>query len=250
MLSRNIQEIQGKISYFFRKKELLFEALCHESFSFEHKAENKDELKNNERLEFLGDAVLGLIITHELYEHHPTADEGVLSRMKSYLVSSEHLVRKANELDLGRFILLGKGELASHGRKRHSILADALEALLGAVYLDGGLKEARRIVLKLFGDDIKEGVGSSKDTKSELQELLQRYHRELPVYRVVSEQGPPHSKTFTVEVSFRGQVLGKGEGPSKQSAGRQAAREALSRLNDEGVVESLGKETQIGDQEG
>jgi ribonuclease III len=188
---------------------------------------------HNETLEFLGDAVLSLAISDLLMRGFPDAREGDLSKMRASLVNAEELAQKARHLDLGRWLALGKGEERSGGREKEKILAAAYEALLGAVYLDGGYEAARRVVEAHFADHLvrePEGPGY-RDYKTRLQELTQRLYREMPVYTLAGERGPDHEKEFVVELAVGGRVLGRGVGRSKKLAEQAAAMEALAALD-------------------
>ncbi|MHB2018130.1 MAG: ribonuclease III [Candidatus Xenobia bacterium] len=229
---------QEQMGVVFSDTDLLQQALTHESYSHEHGIDT-----SNERLEFLGDAVLGLIVGHYLFETFPDRQEGDLTRMKSQAVSSDFLAQRARDLGLGDFLILGKGEEASGGRNRSSVLADALEALIGAIYLDGGLAAARDFVLDLFRPSLGEVGQVGKDYKGELQERTQKHFRGLPHYTVVQEEGPPHNRSFQVQVSFGPTRLGHGSGSSKKQAEQEAAREALGRF-DELLVDGAENDVQ------
>lgn len=206
--------------------ELFNQALTHESYTHE----NLEELPDNERLEFLGDAVLGLVISQLLYQRFPHWREGEMARMKGFLVSSERLSHKATDLELGTYLLLGRGEESTGGRERTSLLADVMEAILGVLYLEGGMERAAACVEVLYREDLDITEPEGSDYKSRLQELIQKRHQALPHYRVQKEEGPAHLKKFQIQVSFRGEVMGVGEGPSKKEAEQAAAEAALERL--------------------
>jgi ribonuclease-3 len=182
---------------------------------------------NYERLEFLGDAVLGLIAADWLFRRFPDLPEGDLARLKSTLVSAPALARYARELGLGGQLVLGLGEEKSGGRDKASLLADSLEAVMAAVYLDGGLRAARKVVERFLRFASTAGDAGALDAKSELQERMQALGLDTPTYRVIAESGPDHAKTFTVEVVIAGEVAGSGSGPSKKAAELEAARRAL-----------------------
>jgi ribonuclease-3 len=195
---------------------------------------------SNERLEFLGDAVLGLIVTAHVYQAYPDLPEGHLAQVRASVVNSATLAEAADELGIGPYLLLGKGEDASSGREKPTILADALEAVIGAVYLDGGWQAAETLVMRVLGDRITEaaaGPGSS-DYKTRLQELAARRFDELPRYEVAGE-GPDHAKSFTATVWLRGRPLGTGQGRSKKQAEQAAAREAWALLASEGALDDV-----------
>ncbi len=227
-----LEKIQQKLGYKWKNRGLLRNALVHSSFTYESRVEGEC---NNERLEFLGDAVLQLVISEYLFRAFPERTEGELSKMRSMTVCEHSLARVARQLNLGRYILLGKGEEKSGGRERNSLLADAFEALVGSVYLDGGLGEAKSFVLDHLAGIIDEVVTGQtiRDYKTELQELLQRESPEPILYRIVKEEGPDHDKVFTAEVIYRGRKLGTGRGKSKKEAEQQAAGVAWNMLKSE-----------------
>lgn len=222
-----LDELEGKLAYKFKDKRLLEMALIHRS-RLRELAEGENG-RSNERLEFLGDSVLALIVNEYLYKAYPDAPEGILSKMKAVLVSEVVLAKRASHLDLGSFLLMSKGEEQSGGRERPSLLADAFEAVVGAMYLDGGLERTREFVLRELQEDILaiERGEEGKDYKSVLQEVLQARMKVGPIYRLVEEEGPDHDKVFTVEVSCGGMVLGEGRGKSKKEAEQAAAEIAL-----------------------
>jgi ribonuclease III len=201
---------------------LLDQALSHRSWAFE-----EGGLPTNERLEFLGDAVLGLVVTDEIYHAHPEDQEGRLAKLRAAAVRSETLAIVARGIDLGDYIKLGRGETASGGADKDSILADVLEAVFGAVYLDQGFPAAYDLVLRLFSQVLDELAESETalDYKTSLQELSAARFEVLPRY-VVTDEGPDHAKTFTAEVHIDGERLGRGKGRSKKQAEQQAARQA------------------------
>ncbi|MBR3632631.1 MAG: ribonuclease III [Elusimicrobiaceae bacterium] len=216
-------ELEQIIGYSFKDTAILKEALTHKSFAGEHRA-----ITHNERLEFLGDSILGAIVANYIYGKCPHSEEGVLSKIKSNLVSRHNLYLWAKELDLGRFMRLGHGELATGGRQRDSILSNAMEAVLGAVYLDGGYEAAEQVVLPWVRTQTLNQDGG--DFKSMLQEYVQKHSREVPTYEIVQTVGPEHDKTFTVEVSLNGKRLGIGKGHNKKSAEQAAAQNAYQHL--------------------
>lgn len=218
-------DLQDKLGYAFRDKDLLVQSLTHPSIA----AEVREVTCDNQRLEFLGDAVLQLILTEHLYRILPEKAEGALTKLRASLVSRRALARCARRLEMGEHLLLGKGEEANGGRKRESNLADAFEALLGAIYLDGGIEAAKAVTMRVMAEDL-ERVMEGEDTsnpKGELQEVLQAIERESPMYRIVAEEGPDHLKQFKAEVIWGGLLLGEGRGSSKKNAETAAAREAL-----------------------
>ncbi|MGE0491751.1 MAG: ribonuclease III [Vulcanimicrobiota bacterium] len=224
-------DLEQRLGYSFTDPARLILALTHESFV----NEAEPVVESNERLEFLGDSVLGLVVASYLFRTYPDLSEGDLARMKSHLVSTQHLAEKAAELELGEHLRLGRGEMLTHGRKRRSLLADALEAVIGAVYLDGGFEPARLLVIRLLRNDMDNSLGLRKDYKSALQEWTQSHFKELPEYLVLSEEGPPHERVFEVEVRFHDMRLGGGVGGSKRDASQVAAREALERIKEEEI---------------
>jgi ribonuclease-3 len=210
----------------FADAGLLARALAHRSWC----AESPGEL-SNERLEFLGDAVLGLVVTDYLYRTYPDLPEGQLAQVRASVVNAEVLAEVAEEVDIGPALRLGKGEDASGGREKPSILSDAMEAVIGAVYIDGGWEPAAELVMRLLGDRILEGAAGpgGHDYKTRLQELAARCYEELPRYHHVSE-GPDHAKRFSAFVSVNGHRVGRGDGRSKKQAEQAAARMAWERL--------------------
>ena len=221
-----LRTFQKRLGYEFRDQKLLRLALTHRSYAHE-----RNLSQQNERLEFLGDSVLGLITGEELYHRHPSLPEGQLSRRKSYLVSEPTLAQMAAGLQLSRVVLLGVGEDRSGGRDKSSILADSLEAVLGAVFLDGGL-QASRIVLRPLLNRQMEATRDwdHRDHKTRLQELLQSRDGIPPHYVLVGEDGPDHAKIFTVECRRSRQALGRGSGSNKKAAEQEAAAAALTAL--------------------
>ncbi len=239
----DLDELQLRLGYCFQDLTLLDLALQHESYA----NEQSDHAHSNERLEFLGDAVLGMLVSSYLYHRHFEEPEGKLAQMKAFLVSTGHLAEKARALDLGRYVRLGRGEVLAEGRERVNLLADAYEALVGAVYLDGGLPAADDVTMRHFREDMDDLSGARKDYKSLLQELTQRHFKALPIYEVVREEGPPHDRVFQVQVQFASHVLGEGTGRSKREASQKAANQALDQAEEQSAVwlqllEELGSE--------
>ena len=216
--------LQKGLGYKFKDPSLLVRCLTHVSYSYDRTP------GHNEVLEFLGDAVLDLVVSDLLMRQFPEKSEGDLSRMRAALVNSSVLAGKAMAINFGPLLRLGKGEERSGGRHKESILAGAFEALLGAVYLDGGYEAARHLVERYFAPDVKEKTLGQQDYKTRLQEISQMLFREPPVYRVVSEIGPDHAKSFVTEIAVGGKVLGKGEGRSKKQSEQEAAKKALVEL--------------------
>jgi ribonuclease III len=223
---KDLMELSRKLSHDFTRPELLEESLRHASYVNEA---GTADMKDNERLEFLGDAVLGLAVSDLLMNAFQGAREGQLSKWRASVVNEKVLSELARELDLGAYLLLGKGEELSGGREKPSILADTLEALLGAVYLDGGFAKAKQIVDKLVIHHIEDpgGSGQVEDFKSELQEFTQETYKTRPEYLLLGDSGPAHDKTFRVALQIQGRIVAEGEGKSKKEAEQQAAREAL-----------------------
>jgi len=220
-----VTPLEERIGYKFRNSLLLAEALTHPSLGHEAQRYHFDY----QRLEFLGDAVLQLIITEYLFRHFRAEAEGQLTKLRSRLVSREALRTHAAGLDLGRYILMGRGEESSGGRSRTSTLADAFEALIGAIYLDGGLEAAKEFILTQTRGDLAQLAETPVDVnpKGQLQELLQSISPRSPVYELVSQSGPEHEKTFVSQVIWEGIVLGQGGGRSKKQAETAAALEAM-----------------------
>ncbi len=230
--SGNTVGIEKELDYQFSNRCILKDAVTHKSFYHENP---DDDGFHNERLEFLGDTILGLVISDLLYRKEPPFSEAQMARIKSYIVSGSVLSDIANSIKLGEHLHLGKGEIETGGREKESILADCLEALFGAVFVDGGFAEAQKVVLRLYEDIVEETLEKKTyiDQKTELQELSQRKYGVLPVYRIVSEEGLEHEKDFTVSVSINNEVLGTGTGPSKKKAETEAAGEAMSKINND-----------------
>lgn len=222
----DLSAFEERIGYTFTNRDLLTRALTHKSFS--HEAKNGGVL-HNETFEFLGDSVLGFIVGDLLFSHFPTLDEGALSKMKAFLVSASSLAAKARKCEMGDVIFLGVGEEKTGGRKKESLLANLFEAMIAAVYLDGGIDAARDFIIRSFAGDIRaidEEDLLFHDYKTALQELAQGRGLPLPEYTVVDEVGPDHDKTFVVEVKV-GRLASRGEGSSKKEAQQQAAKNAL-----------------------
>ncbi|ADL12547.1 ribonuclease III [Acetohalobium arabaticum] len=224
-----LEELQSKIDIYFADLDLLQRALTHKSYANENRDLN---LKDNERLEFLGDSVLDIVVSEYMFNRYPDYPEGKLAKMRASVVSAPTLAAKARELDLGRYLLLGHGEEMTGGRKRSSILADAFEALVGSIYLDQDLDIAEDFIMKLMKVDIESAEAGEhiRDYKTTLQEMIQKRSNARPEYYVIEEKGPDHSKEFTVEVKFNDRSLGEGTGSSKKEAQQQAAKNALKKL--------------------
>lgn len=228
-----LAELERKIHYAFKDEEFLKKALRHKSEANEFARKSKFLYPYNECLEFLGDAVIELVVSHMLWERFPSVEEGELSKMRSGLVNEKSLAKIARSIDLGKYLLLGKGEDNSGGRQKDSILSSAYEALLGAVYVEGGPTPVYRIVEEHF---FREALSFDCDYKSSLQELVQKKFQKVPVYRVCREEGPDHRKVFWVSVSVK-KFFAKGEGCSKKEAEQAAARLLFQQLEED---KSLG----------
>ena len=224
-----LEALQTVLDYRFRNHRLLEEALTHKSYVNEQRPA---AISDNERLEFLGDAVLSLVVSEQLATLLPNSPEGALSKHKAKLVSESMLADVARRLHLGTCLRLGRGEELSRGREKDSLLADAVEAVIAAVHLDGGLESSRRVVAKLFQQEFSHVVSQrhrpgEDDYKTQVQEWCQRRFDSLPSYSVVRESGPDHDKVFEVEVTVNGEVVGRGTGRSKKEAEQSAAKQAL-----------------------
>jgi ribonuclease III len=227
---KQLEKLQKILRIKFKNKSLLLRALTHRSFV----NESGKSIKDNERLEYLGDSVLGLVVNEYLFKHFEDYREGKLAKIKSAIVSEASLCKVAGGISLGNFISMGKGEERSGGRDRPSILANTLEAIIGACYLDSGLKSCRKFVLSLIKDDI-ESVNSLtylRDPKTTLQEYVQKKYKERPLYEVIEERGPDHRKEFTVKLIINGREVSTGQGTSKRLAETNAARASLKRIED------------------
>ena len=231
-LDKNLEEFQGKIRYYFNDKELLIEALSHSSYA----NEKRKGRNSNERLEFLGDSVLSIVVSQYLFEHFTHLPEGELTKIRASLVCEKSLYEFAKQIDLGEHILLGKGEENTGGRERVSILADAFEAVIAAVFLDGGLEAAKRHILKFIPKDIDDRKPVSfSDHKTILQEIIQKNPEEKVEYKLVGQSGPDHNKAFKVQVRLNSNVIGTGIGRSKKEAEQMAAKEALELMGYESL---------------
>ncbi len=224
-------EFQRQIGVRFKNPELLNQSLMHRSYIH---GKSSDRGLSNERMEFLGDSVLGLVVNEYLYNRYPDRNEGDLTKIKSLVVSRQVLAKKAEEMGLGKYLLLSAGEVESGGRKRSSIIADAMEAVIGAIYLDRGIEPAREFIRKEILTALHEITGAEEhiNYKSLLQELVQGSRKVHPVYRIMTEKGPDHDKQFIVDVSISGKNYGRGTGKSKKEAEQSAAKAALQNLAD------------------
>ena len=224
-----VLELENKLNLEFNKKKLLERAITHKSFSNEN---SNLKLRDNERLEFLGDSVLSIVISTYIFKHFPDYPEGELAKMRSVIVSEPVLAIKARSLDLGKYLLLGKGEEFSGGRQRDSILADTVEAVIAAIYIDMGIEVVQKFIISIFEEiinDVEQG-NFIQDYKTILQEIIQKDSIDRPLYIVVKENGPDHDKVFTVEARHQEKVLGVGKGSSKKEAEQRAAKLALKKL--------------------
>jgi ribonuclease III len=230
---RQLNACEKVLKVKFKNKSLLNKALTHRSLV----NESRSDVKDNERLENLGDSVLGFIVSDYLYKHFPSIPEGSLSKIKSVVVSDHNLAKVSLKLNLGSFILMGKGEENSGGRQRSSILANTLEAIIGAIYLDNGLKVAKKFLLPLLKDKIEKTNNFSTllDPKTAFQEYIQKKYKKSPKYEVIIETGPAHDREFTVKLIVENIEVSKGKGHSKRKAEMSAAKIALQQIED-GVI--------------
>jgi ribonuclease III len=235
LLEKNLDRLSRNLGYTFNRQELLDEALRHSSYVNERDDKN---LKDNERLEFLGDAVLDLAISHILMDFFRQAHEGDLSKLRAAVVNEKSLCQAAENLGLAQYLLLGKGEELTRGREKPSILANAMEALLGAMYLDSGFEKTKEIIFQLFGSNLaKLGEKSlTGDHKTLLQEYTQEKFKSRPDYLLVEESGPAHNKTFRVALRLDGRIIAEGTGASKKTAEQNAAQEAFFCLTKDPVT--------------
>lgn len=228
-LRKRLHEIEEKIHYDFTNKDLLILAFIHRSFLNEHRFELSE---HNERLEFLGDSVLGLFMADFLYHRLPNHPEGELSQLRSQLVDASSCAHYLQKLDLADYILLGRGEALSEGKAKVSILADVFEALIGACYLDGGPASVRKMISTHFNAEIEAAIGNpSRNYKAELQDYSQKKWQKAPVYKIAQESGPDHAKVFHIAVYLDDREAGMGIGVTKKEAEQRAALEALSQIN-------------------
>jgi len=231
------RELAARLRVTFKDPALLRQALVHTSYLNENPG---IDVGSNERLEFLGDAALGVVVAQELYREYPDVDEGKLTELRAHLVRRDTLARAAARFDLGEYLQLGRGEDAAGGRKRPTNLARAYEALVGAIFLDGGLTKVRAFVKRTLKPELSglRSGGMPHDPKSRLQEVIQSRWQTTPTYKLVKTEGPDHARRFTVQVQINGRLLGTGEGRSKQMAEKEAAQQALEAIAREG--EELG----------
>ncbi|MCL6472877.1 MAG: ribonuclease III [Firmicutes bacterium] len=229
-LPDNVFKAEDKLGFHFKNKELLFQALTHRSYSFEQGLS-----VTNEKLEFLGDSVLNLVVTEYIYHRFPELTEGDLAKLRANIVNANFLAEIAKKLNIGECLLMGKGAEQTGGRTRVSILGDALEAIIGAIYLDQGMEAAKEFILKNFKRliDERESLGQFGDPKTRLQELVMARYGNIPRYRTVDEFGPVHDRSFVVKVYINDKVWGQGVGKSKKKAEQEAAKEALAKFESE-----------------
>ena len=226
-----MQELEKKLNYTFRNPALLSEAMSHSSYANEHRA---NHMNSNERLEFLGDSVLSIITSEYLYSLNSTFNEGDLTKTRASVVCENSLYEYASKFSLGDYIYLGHGEVLTHGKNRKSIVSDAFEALLAALYLDGGIEVAKKFLLPFIIEATEQTIKSGNgDYKSLLQKIVQQTPEEILEYRLISESGPPHNKWFTFQVYLNSNFLGEGSGKSKRAAEQEAAKEALKILGED-----------------
>ena len=221
--TKDLKELEGKIGYTFKDKTLFKQALTHSSYANEHRHEG---LKDNERLEFLGDAVLEIISSEYLFYNYPDMAEGEMTKLRASIVCEPTLALCTHEISLGSYLFLGKGEERTGGRNRDSIVSDAMESVIGAIYLDGGFASAKEFIHKFILKDI-EHKKLFYDSKTILQEIVQAEKLGEIEYHLIGEEGPDHNKLFSVELTIRGRSYGKGKGRTKKAAEQQAAYEAI-----------------------
>ncbi len=228
-IRENIDEFESVIGYNFNNREYILEALTHSSYSNENR-----KFKYNERMEFLGDSVLGLVISDHIFKKEKKVPEGELTKLRANIVCEGSLSEAAKKIDLGKYILLGRGEEATGGRERKSILADAFEAVIAAIYLDGGIESASKFILNNLSNIIKDSIDGKifRDYKTQLQEELQKNGTSNIWYKLLEENGPDHNKTFKMMVGVDEKELGIGEGKSKKEAEQVAAKAAIAYLID------------------
>lgn len=231
MNSKNLKDFQEKIQYLFKDKGLLETALTHSSFANEHHLEKH---QNNERLEFLGDAVLELVSSDVLFRRYPEKLEGELSKTRANLVCEPALAYCARKMNLGEYLRLGKGEDMTGGRDRDSILSDALEAVIGSIFLDGDILPARKFIMDFVLNDI-ENTRLFYDCKTILQENVQSWSKDVLKYELVDVSGPEHNRTFVMQIQLGDRILGQGSGRTKQAAGQNAAYQSLLELKAQGL---------------
>ena len=229
----DLEDLEIALGYRFANRELLHRALTHSSHVHERSPAG-EPLRDNEQLEFLGDSILGFLISEELVCRYPDYPEGRLSKLKAHLVSAAHLYEVAQKLELGKYLQLGRGEEMSGGRSKKTLLVNSLEALIAALYLDGGVNAARALVTTAVAGDASDVLSEDRgimDVKSALQELAQARRLPMPRYAIIKEQGPEHSKTFTVEVRVGREFVGQADGFTKKTAAQKAARHVFELIS-------------------
>jgi len=229
---KNINDLENQLGHKFKDRSILFQALTHPSFGHECLQDKPVALRDNERLEFLGDSILSMIISNLLFEKFPTANEGLLSKMRASVVNANTLAALAKSLDLGSYINLGKGEILSEGSQKPSILSNTLEAIIAAIFIDGGLNAISQTIHKIFNPILqsKATVTPFSDHKSQLQELIQAKHKIAPTYHLISKIGTHHNQTFNIEIRVKDQIIASASGSSKKSAEQNAAKLAVQAL--------------------
>jgi ribonuclease-3 len=225
-----LKQVESQIGYQFKNRSLLLEAITHRSFARDERLKNDNVVSQNERLEFLGDAILSMVSALELYTSSPRANEGMLTQLRANYVCEPHLALGAKNAGLGALIRVSSSMRKPHGVDLPSLLCDVVEALIGAVYLDAGFEDARALVLRLLGPVPTKVTVAPKDAKTELQEWSQEHVGLTPLYKVAESKGPAHSPVFTVEVYVEGRKLAEGSGKSKKDAAQEAAKAALKQL--------------------
>lgn len=235
----NIEILESIFKYTYKDKNHLLLALTHSSYANENKNER---LSNNERLEFLGDAVLNIVISDYIYNNHTSLSEGEMTKARASIVCEPSLAKCANMLELGKYLMLGKGEEFTGGRSRISILSDAFEAVIGSIYIDGGMEKAREFILFMMKDTIINSINgvSFVDFKTQLQEIVQKNGDQKIQYEIIDQKGPDHNKLFVVQVKVVDKVMGSGEGKSKKEAEQNAAEIALRKLQGKKMPEKEG----------
>jgi ribonuclease-3 len=232
---KNLDELEQKLDYRFARRKFLIQALTHSSFAHEN---NLGPMEDNERMEFLGDSILGFLVSEALCEARPNLSEGQLSKLKGFLVSSANLVQCAEQIHLGRYLRLGKGEEKTGGRGKQALLVDAFEALIAAIYLDAGVERVKDIILRFFTlqiSDISDAGAHVPDFKSALQEDLQARGQNTADYTLIEALGPDHQKLFTVDVVIDGVAVARGRGLTKKAAEQAAAMQAMNLLKKDGA---------------
>ena len=223
--NHKLQQLEKRLHITFTNKSLLKRALTHRSFI----NESSEPVRDNERLEYLGDSVLALVVNEYLFKSFENYPEGDLAKIKSAVVSEDTLAKVAIQMNLGDYIIMGRGEELTGGRRRHSILANTLEAIIGAVYLDSGLAKSKKLVLRLLKKDIQriDKLSYLRDPKTTLQEIIQKKYKNRPIYTIIDESGPDHNKIYTVKLTVNNQDISVGTGSSKRRAESEAAKKAL-----------------------